>query len=194
MREKAAALAGTLRALSGQPAALVFCDFPCADISPAVYKSRIRSEGRRCGLRPGELLFTSDIGYPDGFPRAGVLELFGLSNLFLCPSRSESFGLTVLEAAARGNLLVVNQAVPALEELGGALGAIFMRWDARNFDCDTHETYHPSERLYREEHAREILRRLREDPVLRARTLARTRYSSRAVFREYLLPLLTGVE
>ena len=43
------------------------------------------------------MLFSSDIGYPDGFPRESVFELFTLSNLFVCPSYSESFGLTVLE-------------------------------------------------------------------------------------------------
>ena len=69
------------------------------------------------------MIFTSDLGYEDGFPRAGVLELFQMSNLFVCPSYSESFGLTVLEAASRGNFLVLNEAVPALQELGTALGA-----------------------------------------------------------------------
>ena len=60
------------------------------------------------------------------------MELFQLSNLFICPSHSESFGLTVLEAASQGNFLVLNQAVPALQELGEKLGAYFLRWDARN--------------------------------------------------------------
>lgn len=78
----------------------------------------IRTEGKKYGLPADNLLFTSDIGYPLGFPREGVMELFQLSNLFICPSYSESFGLTVLEAARRGNFLVLNQAVPALQELG----------------------------------------------------------------------------
>ncbi len=70
------------------------------------------------GLDDSDMVFTSDMGYPQGFPRSAVFELFTLSNLFICPSYSESFGLTVLEAASRGNFLVLNEMVPALEEIG----------------------------------------------------------------------------
>ena len=50
----------------------------------------------------------------------------------------------MLEAASRGNFLVLNEAVPALKELGDSLGAYFMRWDGRNFGYDTHEKYVPA--------------------------------------------------
>ena len=82
---------------------IIACDFPSADIPSHVYKTMIRMEGKRYGLDETDILFTSDIGYPEGFPRQGVFELFTLSNLFICPSYSESFGLTVLEAGSRGN-------------------------------------------------------------------------------------------
>lgn len=117
--EKVAALCGAIQKVSSRQTRAVFCDFPCADIPPDLYKKMIRTEGKKYGLSADNLLFTSDIGYPLGFPREGVMELFQLSNLFICPSYSESFGLTVLEAASRGNFLVLNQAVPALQELGG---------------------------------------------------------------------------
>ena len=101
--------------------------------------------------------------------------MFGLSNLFLCPSFSESFGLTVLEAASRGNFLV---------------GASFLRWDTHNFGFDTQEHYSPSERAYYLEHGARIVRAMEENPVLRAKTAARTRYSTRWVAEHQLLPLL----
>ena len=148
--------------------------------------------GEKYGLSAGNLLFTSDIGYPLGFPRESVLELFQLSNLFICPSYSESFGLTVLEAASRGNFLVLNQAVPALQELGEKLGAYFLRWDARNFGFNTRETYNPSEQAYYEDHGRDILRRMDEDPALSAKSLVRTHYSHRWAMENQLLPLLKG--
>ncbi|CAI6086857.1 glycosyltransferase [Cohnella sp. JJ-181] len=147
------------------------------------------------GAAPGEstaaeIAFTSELGWPDGYPHRGVMELFGLANLFVCPSYSESFGLVVLEAASRGNLLVLNEAVPALAELGEPLGAYMMRWDARNFGFDTAEAYQPSEEAYLGQHARRIARLLADNPVLRAKTAIRQRYSPRAIWEERLRPLL----
>ena len=188
--EKVAALAGAIQSATEKSARVVFCDFPSADIPGKVYKSLIRTEGRKFGLGDADLLFTSDLGYTEGFPRPGVFELFELSNLFICPSYSESFGLTVLEAGSRGNFLVLNEAVPALKEVGETLGAYFMRWDARNFGFDTHEKYAPSEKAYYEEHGRRIVDLMREDRSLRAKTTVRSHYSYEWICRNQLLPLL----
>ena len=188
--EKVAALLGAIKNKTERECRVVFCDFPSADIPSAVYKSVIRTEGKQFGLADEDILFTSDAGYPDGFPRQGVFELFQLSNLFICPSYSESFGLTVLEAGSRGNFLVLNEAVPALKELGDKLGAYFMRWDARNFGYDTREKYNPSEQAYYEEHGRIIVDAMREDRSLRAKTVIRNRYSQDWICRNQLLPLL----
>lgn len=190
--EKVAALAGAIQRKTEQRTRVIFCDFPSADIPGRVYKSTIKTEGRKFGLEEGDLVFTSDLGYEQGFPRRGVFELFGLSDLFLCPSYSESFGLTVLEAASRGNFLVLNGAVPALKELGDSLGAYFMRWDGRNFGYDTHERYVPSEQAYYEEHGGIIVNLMREDHSLRAKTRVRTQYNGAWICRNQLMPLLTG--
>lgn len=188
--EKVAALTGAIKATTEKSSKVVFCDFPSADIPSGVYKTMIRMEGKKYGLSETDMLFTSDIGYKDGFPRKGVFELFTLSNLFICPSYSESFGLTVLEAGSRGNFLVLNEAVPALKELGETLGAYFMRWNARNFGYDTHEKYLPSEKAYYEEHGRRIADLMREDRSLRAKTMIRNRYQPQWIFKNQLLPLL----
>lgn len=188
--EKVAALTGAIKATTEKSSKVVFCDFPSADIPSGVYKTMIRMEGKKYGLSETDMLFTSDIGYKEGFPRKGVFELFTLSNLFICPSYSESFGLTVLEAGSRGNFLVLNEAVPALKELGETLGAYFMRWNARNFGYDTHEKYLPSEKAYYEEHGSRIADLMREDRSLRAKTMIRNRYQPQWIFKNQLLPLL----
>lgn len=188
--EKVAALTGAIKATTEKSSKVVFCDFPSADIPSGVYKTMIRMEGKKYGLSETDMLFTSDIGYKDGFPRKGVFELFTLSNLFICPSYSESFGLTVLEAGSRGNFLVLNEAVPALKELGETLGAYFMRWNARNFGYDTHEKYLPSEKACYEEHGSRIADLMREDRSLRAKTMIRNRYQPQWIFKNQLLPLL----
>lgn len=190
--EKVAALSGAIQRKTEQCTKVVFCDFPSADIPSQIYKRTIQMEGMKFGLEKEDLIFTSDLGYEQGFPRRGVFELFGLSNLFICPSYSESFGLTVLEAASRGNFLVLNEAVPALKELGDSLGAYFLRWDGRNFGYDTREKYVPSEQAYYEEHGEIIVNLMREDRSLRAKTKTRTKYHGAWIYRNQLMPLLAG--
>lgn len=188
--EKVAALAGVIRKQSELSVKVVFCDFPSMDIDSTIYKAAIRKIGYYYGLSEQDIAFTSDLGYSNGFPRSGVLELFTLSNLFVCPSFSESFGLTVVEAASRGNFLVLNEPVPALEEIGKKLKAYFMRWDARNFGFDTKEEYKPSEQSYLEEHALRIVNLMRDNAVIYAKTLARQKFSPQWVWYNQLEPLL----
>ncbi|MCM3627833.1 glycosyltransferase [Paenibacillus glycanilyticus] len=188
--EKAATLLAVISAVSGKRVKLVFCDFPSLDIEPAAYKRSIRDEGERYGLGLDALVFTSDLGWPDGFPHRGVMDLFTLSNLFICTSYSESFGLIVLEAASRGNMLVLNQAVPALEELGHRLQAYFMRWHARGFGVDTRESYHPSEEAYLREHAEIIAGRMNQNPVIQAKTITRQQYNPHWIWEHRLKPLI----
>lgn len=187
--EKVAALAGAIQTKTEQQTAVLFCDFPAMDTSGTAYKERIRSTGLQFGLPDDSIAFTSDLGFPNGYPREAVLELFSLSNLFICPSYSESFGLTVLEAASRGNFLVLNEAVPALEELGKKLHAYFLRWDARNFGFDSHENYLPSERAYYENNAEKIVNLMREDRVLYAKTAIRKSYNPQWIWENQLAPL-----
>lgn len=188
--EKVAALAGSIKKKSELSVKVIFCDFPCMDINPVLYKALIKKQGCIFGLNEDDITFTSDLGYPQGFPRHGVFELFTLSNLFICPSYSESFGLTVLEAASRGNFLVLNEAVPALAEVGKKLNSYFMRWDARNFGYDTKERYNPSEQAYYEEHGTRIVDMMRDNPVLHAKTLARQKFNPQWIWYNQLQPLL----
>lgn len=188
--EKVAALAGAVQRKTEKRTAVIFCDFPSMDTDGKVYKEIIRNTGQQFGLTKDAIAFTSELGFVNGYPREAVLELFSLSNLFICPSYSESFGLTVLEAAGRGNFIVLNEAVPALEELGKKLHAYFMRWDARNFGFDTQENYHPSERAYYENHAEQIVNLMREDRVLYAKTAVRQNYNLQWIWENQLAPLL----
>ena len=185
-------LAGSIKKHSELSVKVIFCDFPSMDIAPNTYKALIRLQGAAYGLSNNDLFFTSDIEeFKSGFPRRGVMELFSLSNLFICPSLSESFGLTVLEAASKGNFLVLNERVPALEELGKNLDAHFMKWDARNFGFDTKESYNPSEEAYLAEHGKIIVNKMRENPILKAKTMARQRYSPKWVWENQLEPIIS---
>lgn len=190
--DKVAAFAGAIIRKTGLSAKVIYCDFPSRDIKPIVYKAAIELVGEKFGIGEQNIVFTSDYGYRAGIPRKAVLDLFTLSNLFVCPSFSESFGLTVVEAASRGNFLVLNEAVPALKELGDRLNAYYMRWDACNFELNTKETYEPSEQGYLEEHAEKVIAMMTGNPVMHAKSLVRQRYSPRWVWKNQLEPLLMG--
>jgi glycosyltransferase involved in cell wall biosynthesis len=188
--EKVAALAGVLKKFNQVSLKLIFCDFRSSDIKPDLYKKIIKETGFSFGLKQGDIVFTSDFGYSTGIPRKSVFELFTLSNLFICPSFSESFGLTVLEAASRGNFLVLNECVPALEELGKNLNAYFLRWDARNYGFNTKENYHPSEEKYYQEHSQIILKSIRQNQIINSQTKVRCRYNPQWIWENQLKPLL----
>lgn len=185
-----AELAGYIKTYCNKSVAMVFCDFSCTDTPPAAYKYLIRYAGQKSGLTGDEILFTSDCGFENGVERRTVFDLFALSNLYICPSHSESFGLTVIEAASRGNYLVLNQSVPALKEIGENIGAYFMRWSAKQFGYDTVETYHPSEKDYYIENVENIIKNMEENPVIKGKTLTRTRYSNNWIYQNQLKPLM----
>lgn len=188
-QEKVSALAGSLKKVSKKSIKVIFCDFASLDIDSTKYKNIIINEGIKFGLAKEDIVFTSDYGFERGFPRKSVLELFSLSNIYICPSFSESFGLTVLEAASKVNFLVLNKKVPALEELGNNLNSYFMNWDARNNGYDTKENYYPSEEEYYLENSKKILDKL-YNSSLYSKIKVRTLYSNKYIFENQIKPLL----
>lgn len=188
--EKIAMLGGIIKKYTGKSVKIIFCEFPSMDIDSNMYKKTIRGIGIQNGLDKDDIVFTSDYSHVSGLKRECVLELFTLSNLFICPSLAESFGLTVLEAASRGNYIVLNESVPALKEIGKTLDAYFMKWDARNFQGMSMETYHPTEEEYYKYHAKEIIKNMDSNSVIKAKTMARVRYSPKWVYENQLKPLL----
>lgn len=188
--EKVVALLGTIKKVGEKTVKVVFCDAPSVDVSSNEYKEAIYYVANFYGLSRNEIVFTSDLGYEKGFPLYGVMDLFLLSNLYICPSYSETFSLSTLEAASRGNFIILNEAVPALEEIGKQLGAYFMRWDAKGCGYSCKEHYTPSELKYYEQHAAQIIKRMRDDKVCDAKTMIRKRFNPQWVWHNQLKSLI----
>lgn len=188
--EKVAMLGGYIKKATSKSVKIVFCDSPAVESDREVYKEFITNIGIESGLDKADMIFTSDFGYFYGVSREVVLELFTLSNLFICPSFTESFSLTTLEAASRGNLLVLNDAVPALNELGSVLDSYTMKWSAKKFFEITKERYIPSEDDYFKYHAIKIVENIYNNPVLKAKTLVRQKYSPKYIYENQIKPLL----
>lgn len=188
--EKVAQLVGAIKKESKRSVKIIYCDFPSKDIESKAYKKQILAKGIASGLDEEDIVFTTDNGFQMGFPHQGVLDLFLLSNLFICPSFSESFGLTVLEAASRGNFIVLNENVPALQELKSRLKVYGMGWDARKWKEDYKMEYEKDEESYYLFHAKEIIKRMFKENALLAKTGVRRYYSQEWVWHNQLYPLI----
>jgi len=73
---------------------------------------------RNSNLLDHELVITTELGFEMGVPAPVVRDLFLLSNFFVFPSLGEAAPLILLEAAATGNVLILNNGVEAMHEFG----------------------------------------------------------------------------
>lgn len=189
-QDKIIALSGALKLAGNLSIQLIFCDTKGDTQEAITYKKELYQLAANYGLTPSELLFTSDIGFKNGLSHESILELFGLSNLFILPSISESFSLILLEAAARGNFLVYNENVPALLELGTLLHGYPLHWEAREDHYTILPSYDPSEASYYGHHATHILKAMHQCPILHAKTVVRRRFNAEWIWHHQMAPLL----
>lgn len=88
------------------------------------------------GLTRNEVIFTS-AAYPEaevGVPMEVIKDLALCGNIFICPTKSETFGLSIAEAALAGALLVLNDDLPPMPEVCGGRGnAIWAKFSSNFF-------------------------------------------------------------
>jgi glycosyltransferase involved in cell wall biosynthesis len=157
-------------------------------VDPVKYHEKI---ARRNGLRPYEdFIFTSEIlgeKYIEGLPHQIVMDLMACGNLFIFPSRSESFGFTSTEAVLSGSCLpVLNKSCATQMEVLGGHGIPF---DFGNGITPVDSTEPESKRFARL--ADEIVDRLDSNPAIAARTYVRQNYNRNAIYEKYYRNILT---
>ncbi len=189
--EKVAALCGSLKKYGNKSIKIIFCD-SSKQSDYKEYIKYVKDIGKIYGLNNQDIVFASEQGYIQGLDRKSVLDLFELSNLYICPSFSESFSLTTLEAAQKGNFLILNKSVEALNELGNNLGAYFMKWDGLQDGYRHKQIYPEGEEKYYEKNIYNIIKLMKDTQVTNAKTKIRTRYNSDWVWKNQLKPLIYG--
>lgn len=123
-----------------------------------------------------------------------ILDLMTLSNVFICPSRSETYSLTTQEAMLKGNLCILNYDFPAFRQIY-TNKALYRQFDGAEVGFDGFdgkiETDHSDIQVYfKERIALPLKAWLEGDMVLKAKTWVRTKRNPDYIFREYIEPLL----
>lgn len=179
----------------GMTVHLVFCDFQ----STGGDKVELREE---CKALLRELQISDCVTFLSEFddaaalevPHEVVLDLFTLSNVFICPSRSETYSLTTQEAMLKGNLCILNHDFPAFKQIYGDK-ALYRQFDGAEiafdgFDGKIDTEHSDIDAYFRERFAIPIKGWLQHDRVLKAKTWVRTKRNPDYIFREYIEPLI----
>lgn len=130
----------------------------------------------------GKVNFTSrlDDRCSQGVPRHIVTELMDLSNVYVHPSKVETYSLVVHEAMLRGCLCVLNFDFPVMQELFGS-NAIYMDFSSDRVD----RTYQPDEQTFWNDEALRLLAELRQNRAATAKTTARREWNPDALWKEF---------
>ena len=137
-------------------------------------------------LNGDEFIFTSDWDtekYGTGIPRRMLAELQLLQNLFIFPTREESFGLVGPEAAINGSFMVLNKNLDMMQEVFGNNG-LYM-----DFGSFHNQLNVPHENYWRDV-GTIILGRMYNNESIRTRTFCRKAYNYDALYLHIYEPLL----
>jgi glycosyltransferase involved in cell wall biosynthesis len=142
------------------------------------------------GLEPGkEFIFTSlwqDGKYNTGIPKNMLRDLMACSNLFIFPTREESFGLAGIEIAlSTAAVVVTNRSLSMMNEIH------FGETDSHHFGSFSHTFTCGDLAAYYNDIAALIHSALQHNSVVRHRTILRQRYNWNFLYRYEYLPLFT---
>ena len=138
-----------------------------------------------CNLeRRVDFAFTSTLGdYEIGLSQQAIRDLMLLSNLFIFPTREESFGLVVAEAGLSGSLLVLNRSLQMQMEISGLTGLYFDFGSyTNNFNVDNEEKYYL-------DIAKIIIGKAEQDNAIKSKTFFRQNNNWTRLYKKAYLPV-----
>lgn len=184
-------LGGLVR--KGRNARLIFCDFQSTGDDKVTYREDLKTLARDLGVEE-QVTFLSEFDDSASMEVAHqtVLDLFTLSNVFMMPSKSETYSLVTQEAMMRGNFCILNHDFAPFRQIFGD-NAIYRPFSANigmdGYDGEITTTY-GNETEYFDVLATNIGYWLENDKVIKAKTWVRTNRNLDYVFKNYIEPLL----
>lgn len=178
----------------GVKAHLLVCDFQSTGDDKVIYREDLKklAESLDVADRVTFLSEFDDMAQMD-VSHDIILDFFTLSNIFLMPSKSETYSLVTQEAMLRGNLVLMNQDFAPFRQIFSD-AALYRQFDGANIAISglngEIQTTHNDIGLYYQGLAAEIKYYLQHDKVLKAKTWVRTKRNPDYVFKEFLEPLL----
>lgn len=174
---------------------LIFCDFQSTGDDKVTLREETKQLAKELGVAErATFLSEFDEQAQLEVDHQIVLELFTLSNVFLLPSRSETYSLVTQEAMLKGNLCILNYDFPAFRQIFGK-SALYRQFDGAEVDFSGNDgrtdTTHSDPEAYFRDLATNVRYWLEQDKVLRAQTWVRTKRNPDYVFANYIQPLLT---
>ena len=134
-----------------------------------------------------DFAFTSDFESPKfdvGIPQRMIRELFLCSNLFIFPTREESFGLVVPEAGLSGVYMVLNKSLHQQIEITRSNCLYF------DFGSFSHDVKIEDPDKFFRDVAFIIIGRMKENESLKIKTFCRQQYNYDNLYRRYYLPVI----
>ena len=174
---------------------LIFCDFQSTGDDKVTFREDLKNLASSLGVAD-RVIFLSEAD-PNAHlevPKQVVLDLFTLSNVFMMPSKSETYSLITQEAMSRGNFCILNHDFAPFRQVYGK-NAIYRQFSANiafnGYDGEI-TTTHSDEDAYFKDIAINIKYWLAKDKVAAAKTWVRNERNLDAVFKKYLEPLIHG--
>ena len=173
---------------------VIIPDFHSTGGDKVTYREDLKKIALDWGLNDFDLTFTSEFheSWKTNVPHKVIHDLFELSNVFILPSKSETYSLIAQEAGLLGNLLVLNHDFAPFRDIYGP-NAIYKQFSSNigfdGLDGEITTTY-GDEKGYYHDVAMRIKYELENNIVLAQQKRLRKERSPLAVFRNYLEPLL----
>lgn len=181
----------------GKKVRLVIANFHSTGKRFLDYKAEIKNMAINAGLNSEELIFTSeyDKSLELSCPREMIRDLMLISNVFILPSKSETYSLIAQEAMLAKNFIILNLDFSPMRSIYKEYPKYFQFSSNINaltgYDGET-TTKYDNEDDYFGWIARYINYELTNNRVLAGSTFIRKERNLKAVFRNFLEPLLYG--